>query len=241
MKRMIAWILAAMLLMSLCACSGEKPQTGATGQTSETQDVQQGNSEETSGEEMTPAQTVTVDAVKAAPETSPEQFDYDTEEDGVVIIEYTGNGGIVAVPASIDGVNVVEIDDKAFVNCDNVTAVRIPDGVQKIGDHVFENCTGLQIFISGKSVKSIGEYAFNSCRSLMTVELNEGLEELETLCFGGSGLKELEVPSTVNKVVAAFRGKSSEDPFVIIGEAGSYIDTYVQENGESRCLEFRQK
>jgi len=240
MKRIIAWILTAVLLLSLCACGGQSTQTDETKDQTDTQNVQSGN-EQNGTEQNKDDDSLSVDAVRNAPETDADEFDYDVTDDGVEITRYNGDGGIVVVPEKIEGVDVTLIGEDAFVNLETVTAVRLPDTVQKVADEAFVNCMALEIFISGAGVKSLGEYAFNGCASLKKVILNEGLEEIGGICFAGLSNAEVEVPATVTQMKSAFLGASAENPIIIIGESGGYAEQFVQEYGEDYHLVFKAK
>lgn len=71
------------------------------------------------------------------------QFSYIIENDGITITRYTGPGGVVTIPETIDGLPVTAIDDLVFTRYFNVTQVAIPAGVTNIADQAFANCWGL--------------------------------------------------------------------------------------------------
>ena len=54
------------------------------------------------------------------------------------ITGYNGPGGVLTIPASIDGVAVIAIEKNAFRN-KNISAVAIPDSVTSIGDGAFSD------------------------------------------------------------------------------------------------------
>jgi hypothetical protein len=103
--------------------------------------------------------------------------DLETKPDGggVVITKYTGQGGTVAIPATIDGKAVTGIGEWAFYECSDLVSVTIPEGVTAIGKWAFAGCSRLASVTIPKgvasiaipaSVVSIGEGAFGFCRSL---------------------------------------------------------------------------
>ena len=240
MKKIIAWILMAILLLSLCACRPQNDKKDETKEPADTQQMQPDAGDSDDQKDNT-ADPLTVDEVMAAPETSADEFDYDVTDDGVEITDYNGDGGIVVVPKKIEGVDVVWISKKAFMNANTITAVKLPDTVEEVGNEAFQNCGALEIFISGNGVKRLGEYAFNACVKLNTAILSDVLEVIDDLCFARTALTEVELPGTVKEISYAFEGKSLEEPFTIIGEAGSFVEQYVQEYGENCKLVFRAK
>lgn len=60
-----------------------------------------------------------------------EDLDFEIVDD--VLIEYTGDGGDVVIPAG-----VTAIGDCAFLGCTGLTSVVIPESVTKIGCHSFD-------------------------------------------------------------------------------------------------------
>ena len=92
----------------------------------------------------------------------------------ITITGYTGSGGDVTIPDTINGLPVTSIGDWAFRNCTSLTNVTIPDSVISIGDYLFFNCTSLTSVTIPNSVTSIGNFAFYYCPSLtaITVDTN---------------------------------------------------------------------
>ena len=58
------------------------------------------------------------------------------------------------------------IGDFAFINCRNLLAIILPEGLTHIGDAAFANCMNL-LFIISPSVTHIGDAAFANCTSLL--------------------------------------------------------------------------
>ena len=70
-------------------------------------------------------------------------FTYTTANNQATITGYTGTGGVVIIPASIDGVPVTAIGDNAFKGSISLTTVGIPASVTSIGYGAFVDCQGL--------------------------------------------------------------------------------------------------
>ncbi len=80
-------------------------------------------------------------------------FEYEVNDDNTVTItDYTGDGGDVVIPKTIDGKSVTSIGDSVFLGdgvfsgCTGLTSITIPDSVTSIGAWAFEGCTGLTIY-----------------------------------------------------------------------------------------------
>lgn len=84
---------------------------------------------------------------------------------GLRITGYTGPGGGVSVPASIDGKAVLEIGMGAFQSA-GITSVTLPASVTAIGQFAFADCAALQSITIPASVTSIGMWAFDGCNAV---------------------------------------------------------------------------
>lgn len=92
---------------------------------------------------------------------------------GLMITRYTGSGGDLVIPATINGLPVTRIDWAAFLitNPTGLTSVVIPSSVTSIGDSAFYTCTNLASVTIPNSVKSIETGAFGDCTSLTNVTI----------------------------------------------------------------------
>ena len=97
---------------------------------------------------------------------------------------------------------IERIGSNAFLACEGITEVHIPDGVS-LGDYCFSDCTGLRtihlpadlttvpnglfkgcialtdVNLSKDNLTTIGEYAFNNCDKLITFNGTSGLDMSE--------------------------------------------------------------
>jgi hypothetical protein len=85
------------------------------------------------------------------------------------ITRYTGAGGAVAIPSTLDGYSTVAIGNYAFANSTSLTSITIPNGVTTIGNYAFYNCTSLTSVTIGSGVTTIGSHAFANCTSLISI------------------------------------------------------------------------
>ena len=64
---------------------------------------------------------------------------------------------------------VINIENEAFHNCDNLTNVVVPYGVTEIGSYVFSNCNNLVKIILPNTLSYIGIYNFYHTKTLTEV------------------------------------------------------------------------
>src|SRR6186713_2537763 len=69
------------------------------------------------------------------------QFNYTTNSGTIIITGYTGPGGAVVIPDTINGLPVTRIGENAFHEKTSLTIVTIPNRVTSIGRDAFRLCT----------------------------------------------------------------------------------------------------
>ncbi|MBQ7384032.1 MAG: leucine-rich repeat domain-containing protein [Clostridia bacterium] len=155
----------------------------------------------------------------------------------------------VVIPES-----VVYIGDYAFYGCNYLTKVVMADSVKEIGIGAFDSCIALASVNISANIKVVSEFAFRNCTALASLTIPASVEEIQAGAFRDcETLKELTIPETV-KVIGdcAFYGctalekatlpaeiescgrfvfTASKEGFKIVGEAGSWAETYATENG----------
>jgi len=110
-------------------------------------------------------------------------YGYTTNGGTVTITNYTGSGGAVSIPSTINGLSVTSIGSHAFDSCRTMTSVTIPNSVTNIGNNAFY-WTSLASVTIGNSVTSIGDYAFCICQSLTNVTIGTNVTSIGTFVFG---------------------------------------------------------
>ena len=126
------------------------------------------------------------------------QFNYTTNKGTITITQYTGPGGDVTIPDTINGLPVTSIGDEAFYDCISLTGVTIPNSVTSIGYGPFEYCTGLTNIIMGTNMTSIGWYAFAYCTSLVSVTIPNSMTYIPTRAFlDCASLASVTIPANV--------------------------------------------
>jgi hypothetical protein len=111
------------------------------------------------------------------------QFNYTINNGTITITDYTGPGGAVVIPDTINGLPVTGIGVYAFSGLTSLTSVTIPNNVTSVGDFAFDSCTSLASVTIGNSVISIGENAFYSCPSLTSVTIPDSVFNIGNSAF----------------------------------------------------------
>jgi len=129
------------------------------------------------------------------------QFNFITNNSGIVITRYTGSGADVAIPSMVNGLPVVGIDVSAMSGCQSVTNVTIPDSVTSIELMAFYYSTNLVGAVLGNGVTNVGQMAFSRCSSLRAVTMGNGVVQIGSSAFNGcTPLSSINLPVNLAKI-----------------------------------------
>ena len=161
------------------------------------------------------------------------QFQYTTSGGRITIMGYTGPGGDVVIPDTINGLpvtsigwrtfagaswetpntslisitipdSVISISAEAFYRCTSLTSITIPDSVTSIEVGTFQGCTGLISITIPASVTSIGDSAFGGCTSLASIVIPDSVTSIGNEAFSGCrSLTSIDIPDSVTNLGAA--------------------------------------
>ncbi len=134
--------------------------------------------------------------------TPPGGFLYTPNANGTVTITgYTGPGGAVDIPGTINGLPVVAIGDDAFDNCTSLTRTTMPDSVTSIGLNAFRNCISLTSLTIPSRLTSIGGYAFFCCLGLTSITLPNTITSIGEGAFNGCfSLTSVTLPNHITSI-----------------------------------------
>lgn len=131
-------------------------------------------------------------------------FNYETSSDGTITITgYSGEDVDLVIPSKIDGITVSKIGYGAFIDCDSIESVAVPDTVTRIeGD------------------------AFYGCDRLSSITLPDGGCTLEYCSFGYCpNLKSVEIPASATATGAPFAGSGIES--AVLAEGAASVPAYM--------------
>ncbi len=140
--------------------------------------------------------------VSFLPRAQAQDFSYFTEADNTIMITgYSGPGGDVTLPSSIDGLPVASIGAQAFSGKTSLTSVTIPNGISSIGTGSFAGCANLISITIPGSVASIGNAAFSNCGSLECITIPEGVSSIGLQTFYQCGsLASVSLPASLRSI-----------------------------------------
>ena len=111
---------------------------------------------------------------------------YENRSDGTCAITgYQGTPATLEIPDIIEGMKVTEIAKGAFMNCESLKSVHIPESVEIISNIAFAMCPSLMELTFGSELKEIGQGAFAQCGKLEQVVLPDTVCSIGKAAFGG--------------------------------------------------------
>jgi hypothetical protein len=99
------------------------------------------------------------------------QFDYHIHDGTVIITKYTGLGGDVVIPDTIDGLAVTGVGHAAFNGRTSLTSIVIPNSIISIDWLAFCGCTSLINIAIPEGVTRIDGEAFAGCTGLIRIDV----------------------------------------------------------------------
>ena len=80
------------------------------------------------------------------------------------------------------------ICDDAFICCESLQSITIPNSVKSIGSRAFRNCESLQSITIPNSVTKIGDGAFSWCKYLQSVTIPNSVRNIGNHAFSGCNI-----------------------------------------------------
>jgi hypothetical protein len=232
MKKMLFLGMAALLIQAGCASKEQKAAQAEIKAAADLLEALQKNDTPKLEEYMGAMSPDLLASRLAANHSSPVgDFTYELNEagDGIVLKKYSGEGGVVVIPAEIEGYPVVEIRSVnkgyasvrgPFTKNDDITSVVVPPSVKEIPEAAFALCENLTTVILPDTVEEIGLQAFIQCTSLQTVNFPAGLKTIGYQAFGGCGeLYNLTIPDSLTALSwESTLGRGRSGAFLVCGK-----------------------
>ncbi len=189
MKKIIALIMAVVILTVMCACGEKTPaETTTAATTTETTSPVEKNIEIEDGE------------LKSCTGQADENGAY-TVPSNISIIGEMCFGGDTTLKKIIIPASVEMIGSAAFSGCTSLEEVVIEDGVKTLGSHAFWGCTSLESIELPDSITIIPAYAFAYCTSLERITVGDKVTDIAHEAFTYcSALEEFIAPSALENI-----------------------------------------
>lgn len=128
-------------------------------------------------------------------------FRYVVRDGAVTITGYTGMGGALRIPDTINGLPVTAIWPEAFHGWTGLKSVAVPKGVTNIPNGAFSGCSALTNITIPDTVTSIGEQAFSDCSSLTGVIIPHSVSQIAPYTFVRcTSLTDVQIPTGVTSI-----------------------------------------
>ena len=128
------------------------------------------------------------------------EFEYVDYEGGIAITGYNGEGGVVTIPAEINGKKVVATKGttqdgmkNALGGRNDVTKIIVSEGIEIVDRDSFRKMSNLKEVVLPKTLKKIGFEAF-AFSGITSITIPESVTEIGNGAFNGSQLKSLHIP-----------------------------------------------
>ena len=96
-------------------------------------------------------------------------YTYTLAGSDATITAYSGAGGDITIPSTLDGYSVVAIGYNAFQSNHTLTSVVIPDSVTEIFNWAFNDCSALTSISISNTCTTLHYQAFSQCVSIISV------------------------------------------------------------------------
>ena len=159
--------------------------------------------------------------------------DSETEEDEPTSQYPIDENGHAVIPEG-----ATRIDDYAFLQCDKLVSVSMPNTIEEIGEGAFGSCKNLISITLPSSLGFIEEAAFFGCKGLRSIVIPNGVKMIDARAFAEcTSLTEVHLPAGVAIDSSAFNGSPSYMYFEF-GTVKQMINAVVEAISNGSLLHF---
>lgn len=136
-------------------------------------------------------------------------------------------GSTLNIPAEHNGKPVTAIATKAFLECESIVNVTIPESILTVGSRAFESCSRLKrvTFLKHSQAAAIHAQAFMNCTALVEIVLPENLETIAEYAFlGCRSLTHIILPNTITAINLRVFEECSSLTSIVIPDTVEEID-----------------
>jgi hypothetical protein len=170
----------------------------------------------------------------ALPVAVPAQFIFTTNNGAITITQYTGPGGDVTIPDTVNGLPVTTVGQSAFYQVAALTSVTFGTNVTTLANNAIFQCPSLASVTIPASVTNIGSGPMLDCKSLTAISVspsNSHYTNVDQVLYnkpltsliefpGGVG-GSYTLPASVTNIGQAFIGNSLTA--ILVNAANTYF------------------
>ncbi len=121
------------------------------------------------------------------------------------------------------GNQITSIGRNAFWNCGTLSEIQLPKSLTEIGSSAFHGCRELTHIDIPEGITLIDEHCFSNCSKLATITLPSTLLTIAERAFKDTGLKEVNIPNSVQNVLG--------NPFIRCQELAKFTGKFASADG----------
>ncbi len=127
---------------------------------------------------------------------------------------------------------VTSIGLYAFMYCDNLTSVTIPESVKSIASFAFEECSSLSSITIPNGVEAIARWTFAGCSSLSSITVSQNLKFIGDGALQGTAWYDSQPNGLVylGNVLYGYKGEMPENAHIVVREGTVAITGGAFEN-----------
>ena len=129
-------------------------------------------------------------------------FTYTVSSDGAIITNCNKSAsGYITIPSTLDGYPVTGIEMYAFIGCNGITGITIPNSITSIEEDTFAFCGNLKSVILPDGLKCIKSCAFIGCSSLTEITIPNKVISIGRSAFEDCiSLTDITIPDSVTSI-----------------------------------------
>ena len=121
----------------------------------------------------------------------------DTE---AAIKKYKGTEKTVVIPYMVGSRKIVEVDDEAFMDNQDIENVVFSAGIRRVLSDAFYGCKNLKEVIFNSGLESIESRCFQGCNNLNNIILPETLVNIDSYAFSETPITSVTLPTSIKKI-----------------------------------------
>ncbi len=110
-------------------------------------------------------------------------LEYTITDGEVKITGYDGSDVSLEIPSEIEGYPVTSIGDKAFLDCNRLIEITLPNSITEIGSSAFYDCNNLRRITLPNNLKSINNHVVYCCDNLRHLIIPESVKSISNDAF----------------------------------------------------------